>query len=206
MNKNIIVAIILFVLIMISLISWYYYNHQPIYTLTLGSGKYPPTNDKTYPKTFVTNGTGDGIFYGTDKITAIIVIQCNATDYLTPKPFLGMVVSYNGTMTKYGILPDIKAPSANNNNWLGVFDLTPLLINAAKVTGYKPWAIGHFSAGNFFAPTIEGILSVNDGFYSGLSTKFWPSSVSGNTIMSESGNYGLSLTCVSPNISVTDQT
>ena len=204
MDKNVIIAIMIFVSIMISLISWYYYNHQPIYTLTLGNGKYPSTNDKTYPKTFITNGTGDGIFYGTDKITAVIVVQCMATDYLTPKPFLGMVVSDNGTMNKSGILTNIISPFANTNNWLGVFDLTPLLANAAKVSGYKPWAIGHINNATFLSPTINGIMSLNVGFGSGTSTTFWPLSVSGNKIMSESGNYGLSLTCVSPNISVTD--
>ena len=74
----------------------------------MGNKKYSSINDKSYSKIFVTNGTGDGIFYITDKITAIILIQCNATYYLTPKPFLRMVVSYNETIKKYGIFPYIK--------------------------------------------------------------------------------------------------
>jgi hypothetical protein len=202
MNYQIIVAILIVLSIITTLVSWYYMNHQPIYTLTLSAGKYPTTNDKIYPKTYATNGTCDGVFYGTDQ-TAVIVMQCSATDYLTSKAYLGVVVSYNGTKKISGILPNITVTAASSANWLGVFDLTPLFTNAAKVSGYRQWSISHWNSRNFL-PKINGSDSTNVGFPIATSVKSWPLSVSGNSIVSESGNYGLSLSCSSPVVNVTD--
>ena len=190
MDKNIIVAILIVMSILMTLIWTYYMNHQPIYTLTLGAGKYPATNNKKYPLVFSTNGTCDGVFYGNDKVTAILVIDCKATDYISPNPYLGVVVSYNGTMHQNGIFQNITDPSAVNSNWMGVFDLTPLFLNAAKTSGFHLWSIGYWAYSKYLLPNINGVASTNVGFKIATSVKSWPLSVSGNSIASESGNYG----------------
>ena len=195
-----------------------YYDY-PIYTLTTtytAGTNYSIANDLAATHKFVTNQTGDGIFYETQPPStatcslAILVVKCAATDYATAlgtnanitsstTPYVGILVQYTpasatGTMSKYLINPDNSTSNANALNWMGAVDLTLLFATAAKAPGFNMNAIGVYT-GDF--PTVNKVASTNATFPTATSVTKWPPAVGGVSLVAataSAGKYGLSLT------------
>ena len=205
----------------------------PIYTLTATytSGKTNPiSNDTALKRTFVTNQSGDGIFYETQPSAnpsytlAILVVKCSATDYFTAfskvnstvpasitssvTPYVGVVVQYTGTMSKYSINPDVSLADVYPSNWMGAIDLTLLFANAAQAptsstsatsTTFNMNAIGTFT-GNL--PTINKVLSGTATFATAPSVTSWPPAQGGSSLITVTagGGYGINLSCTATNV------
>jgi len=194
-----------------------YYDY-PVYTLTAAytSGKTAAiANDLEASRTFVTNQTGDGIFYestpaNTSYSLAILVMKCSANDYATAfgtnanittstTPYVGVLVQYSppsatSTLSKYHINPDISATSVAAANWMGVVDLTLLFAIAAKQSSFNMTAIGNYTG---TLPTINKTASTNASFATAASVTKWPPTASSASLVSttaSSGGFGITLT------------
>lgn len=241
-------AIIIAVVVLLLLVLYVYMNpwiitdieedlyHYPVYTLTAtyASGTcFPIANDLAASRKFVTNQSGDGIFYETSPAantkytTAILVVKCSATDYLTAfttasgsktvptslttstTPYVGVVVQFtpksatSTTMSKYLINKNITVSDATAANWLGVVDLTLLFANAASST-FNMSSIGTYTE---TLPMVNGVAATSAAFATATTVTSWPASVGGtstvNLVTDTAGlGYGITLTCTTPSLSV----
>ena len=238
-------AIIIAVVVLLLLVLYVYMNpaiitwleaeidDYPIYTLTAtykAGSCTAISNDVAANRTFVTNQTGDGVFYETQPpfsttySLAILVIKCTATDYSTAytkaggtstnitsstTPYVGVLVQYTqpssstGTNSRYNIHSDNTAASVSAANWMGAFDMTLLLANAAAVSGFNMNAIGNYTHA---LPTVNSTASTNATFGTASTVTSWPSAVgTGATLISATvgtGGYGVKLSCTTPAVAV----